>query len=127
MERFIKQEAEEEHEDRRGEGDEGCAQNHARAQPCAEGAAALVRIELEDVPEKEHEKDHEEQEHHDREAGEDERLAGGDGIEDADVESLQRAQERKEQKHSAAEQKDGTLSRIAEELHSEIIEAGNRD
>jgi hypothetical protein len=85
-----------------------------RAIRVAQGAAALVGIELEDVPEQEHQKDHQEQEHHDRETGKNERLAGCDGIQDADIKCLQGAQQGEEQKHSETEQEHGSLPRIAE-------------
>ena len=102
------QEAEQEHEDRGRERDEGGAENHARAQARAEGAAALVGVELEDVPEQQHQEHHQQQEDDDDEAGEDEGFAGGDRVEDADVECLQRPQQGEEQKHSEPEQKHGT-------------------
>jgi hypothetical protein len=87
----------------------------------------LIGIELEDVPEEQHQEHHQQDEHDDRQACEDKGFAGSDGIEDTDVECLQRAQQGQKEKYSESEKKDGTLTRIAEELHGEIIEAGNRE
>ena len=64
-------------------------------------------IELEDVPEQQHQQHQQQQEHQHREAGKDQRLPGGLGIEKpyvGSVECLQRAQQDEKQQHPAAEQ-----------------------
>ncbi len=70
-------EAEQEHENRGREGDEHGAEDHAGSQARTEGAAALVGIYFEDVPEEEDQERHEEQKDEDGEAGEGQRFAGG--------------------------------------------------
>ena len=75
--------AEQEHEDRGRKRDERGAEDHAGPETCAECAAALVGIELEDVTEQEKQQDKKQQKNDDGEAGKGQGFAGGFGIEKA--------------------------------------------
>ncbi len=115
--------AEQEHENRGSERNQRRAQHHARAQPRAQGAAALACIKLENVPEQQHQQREQQQEDEDGEAGEDQGFAGGFRIEEADaggIERLQRAQQGKEQHHPACKQGNRPAPRIAEERHARL-------
>ena len=116
--------AEQKHQHRGGKGDERRAQHHARAQPGAEGAAALVGVELEDVPQQQQQQDDQQQEQHHREPGKRQRLAGCFGVQEADaggVEPLQSAQQREEKHHSQRKQEHGAPPAILTEEHGAII------
>ena len=98
--------AEQKHEDRRRQRNQRRAQHHARAQPRAQRAAALVRVELENVPQQQHQQRNQQQEDQHGEAGKDQRLAGGLGIQKADiggVERLQTAQQRKQSQRTGTQ------------------------
>ena len=119
------QDAEQEHEYRGGERNQGRAHHHAGAQPCTQGARALAGIELENVSEQQHHQHHEQQEDQHRDCCKYQRPPGCFRVEKAyirGVKCIERAQRSEEHEHPARKQGDRPAPGIAEERHAAIIE-----
>ena len=108
--------AEQEHEHRGGKRNQRSAQHHPRPQPRSQRTAALVRIELEDVPEQQHQEHHQQQKYQHREPGKGQGLSVGLRIEQSHavgVKPLQHAQRCEKQQRQPREQGNRTPPWIA--------------
>ncbi len=103
---------------------QGCADHHARPQPRSQCADALVCIELEDVPEQQHEHEQQQQEHEKGKRGKGKRLTRCFRIQERNirgVERLQSAQQAQKQQHSHCEECYRATPRLAQKRHAAII------
>ena len=113
--------AEDEHEDDGDEADEDRSPQHAGAETGSHDAAALVGVELEDVAD-EHEEDRDEEDQRDDgEAGEDEYLLGGGGIEELEIEGVERSNAGEQQKRRGAEGDDYPFSPVHIRRHESCV------